>query len=214
MTLGGRKILSMKRRRKKLVSGRVMLIVTEGKETEPRYFKQFCVDHRIGSNVVIEVSAGSDALTVAENAIALLEKNKREAKAKRAARFDEVWAVFDREAKNQNVRFNDALMACIGSGVKLAVSNPCFEFWLLLHFDFDCRRFSNCGQVAAELRKKCLPFAKNTIPVELVRRVEVAVGNATKLCGEKPHRNGHECPTTLVHSLIESLKSVGPHIEK
>jgi hypothetical protein len=36
--------------------------------------------------------------------------------------------------------------------VKVIINNPCFEFWLLLHFKFTSKIFNNCGKVIDELK--------------------------------------------------------------
>lgn len=44
------------------------------------------------------------------------------------------------------------------NGVTVLENNPCFEIWLLLHFLFTGRSFSDCDEVVRELGKKdCLP---------------------------------------------------------
>lgn len=45
--------------------------------------------------------------------------------------FDEVWCVFDRDSHE---RFFDACTMARDNGFRLAISNPCVELWLLLHF--------------------------------------------------------------------------------
>ena len=42
-----------------------------------------------------------------------------------------MWCVFDRD---EHERFDEALSMARDNGFKLAVSNPCVELWLLLHF--------------------------------------------------------------------------------
>ncbi|MFZ4580430.1 MAG: RloB family protein [Myxococcota bacterium] len=44
-----------------------------------------------------------------------------------------VWCVFDRD---QHEHFTEACNLAEGCGVQLAVSNPCFELWVLLHFEY------------------------------------------------------------------------------
>jgi hypothetical protein len=47
--------------------------------------------------------------------------------------YDEVWAVFDVDEFD----VKDAIGLAARNGIRTAVSNPCFELWLLLHFQ--CR---------------------------------------------------------------------------
>jgi hypothetical protein len=45
--------------------------------------------------------------------------------------YDGVWCVFD---VDQHTRLKDAIQQATACAIDLAVSNPCFELWLLIHF--------------------------------------------------------------------------------
>ena len=45
----------------------------------------------------------------------------------------EYWCVFDVEAPTQHARLHDAVQMARDNGISVAVSNPCFELWLVLH---------------------------------------------------------------------------------
>lgn len=49
---------------------------------------------------------------------------------------DEICLIIDRDAKNfKSEQYNEIKTICSKKHYQLFVSNPCFEFWLLLHFD-------------------------------------------------------------------------------
>lgn len=48
--------------------------------------------------------------------------------------FDEVWCVMDVEAPQQAPGLEEALAEARKWGIRCALSNPCFELWLILHF--------------------------------------------------------------------------------
>ncbi|MGW2542866.1 RloB family protein [Kitasatospora sp. NPDC001574] len=66
--------------------------------------------------------------------------------------FDEVWRVLDVEAPQQAPSLDRALRLAREKGVKCALSSPCFELWLLLHFDRG-RAYLQSHQAARELAK-------------------------------------------------------------
>ncbi|HTF07791.1 MAG TPA: RloB family protein, partial [Asanoa sp.] len=76
--------------------------------------------------------------------------------ARRPGRYDQIWCVVDVDEFDIDAAVVEARRA----GVHLAISNPCFELWLLLHHD-DCRGalrgVSGCGcppaQVGARVRQ-------------------------------------------------------------
>jgi hypothetical protein len=82
-----------------------------------RYFRESPIA------VVIKPDAGSPSLLVGY--AAKLWDRDRDG-------FDQVWCVFDVDDFGDDVRA--AVTIAKRRGVSLAVSNPCFELWLLLHF--------------------------------------------------------------------------------
>ena len=59
--------------------------------------------------------------------------------AKRAVRgqqtsASEYWCVFDVEAPAPHERLHEAVQMASANGISLAISNPCFELWLVLHY--------------------------------------------------------------------------------
>jgi hypothetical protein len=73
------------------------------------------------------------------------------------AEIDEVWCVFDVEwPKNdpdvQKKALKEAVEEARKGGVKLAISNPCFELWLILHFQDESRWLYN--EDACRLRRE------------------------------------------------------------
>lgn len=50
------------------------------------------------------------------------------------AEIDEFWCVFDVECPVQHPGLSDVARRAEQEGIGLAVSNPCFELWLALHF--------------------------------------------------------------------------------
>lgn len=97
-----------------------ILIVCEGVNTEPSYFKQF----RLSSAEILSLGAGCNTLQVVE----LAEKEQQKRK------YDQVWVVFDKDDFSAN-DFNNAIFKAKGLGFGVAYSNQAFEYWLILHFE-------------------------------------------------------------------------------
>jgi hypothetical protein len=77
--------------------------------------------------------------------------------------FDEVWCVFD---VDQFVDVAEAAVAARKAGIRVAISNPCFELWLLLHFT------SQTAHVATY--KRLLPLLQKHVPGYDKTRVDFA----------------------------------------
>lgn len=115
--------------------------------------------------------------------------------------FDEVWCVFDVDEFQDVPR---AMRDARAAGVEVAVSNPCFELWLILHF---------CGHAAyAGTFRELLPYLTRHLPHYDKSRPDFrqfadgwpdAVSRARKLA---PPGKEHEVnPATGVWTLVERI---------
>ncbi len=95
-----------------------ILIVCEGKNTEPDYFRQF----KLNTATIKVVGEGYNTVSLVERAEQL----------KKQGDYDQVWCIFD---KDDFKNFNDAIQKAENLGFKTAWSNQAFEYWLLLHFE-------------------------------------------------------------------------------
>ena len=131
-----------------------IVIVCEGKVTEPRYFNEF-TDHHGNSLVSVTTIGGCGVpVCVVERAI---EEKRSLAKIAKATKdsFDkrfEVWAVFDRDAHPQP-QVPQALELARNHGIHIAYSNPCFEIWGLMHFSCAARPGSH-QETQRQLKQK------------------------------------------------------------
>lgn len=122
-----------------------ILIVSEGSKTEPLYLGEIRADYRLHSaNVQVRPSQfGTTPLQVVEYAEYLFRKGD-EAKDIQPRAFEQVYAVFDRD---DHATYHNALAKAAALDGKLrsnlnkpvhfaaVASVPCFELWLLLHFE-------------------------------------------------------------------------------
>jgi RloB-like protein len=105
------------------------LIVCEGTKTEPNYFESF--RQKLTNIVSITIrAAGKVTLSLVKEAKKIKDED---------GEYDEVWCVFDRDAKAENKNqqnFNEAIELACNNDIKLAISNDSFELWYLLHFEY------------------------------------------------------------------------------
>ena len=166
--------------------------------------KKFALFHR---NPMIKVEIAPEhgvPLTIVR--IARNKKNEAVAASKREGdvyiRFDSVWYAFDID-EHPNVPEAKALAK--RNGISLAISNPCFELWLLLHLR-ECPGMQHRHAIQAAL-KSLVPDYDKKIDFEVYRDgYDKAVKRAKSLArlaqdvGE-PGRN----PSTNVHELTEKI---------
>ncbi len=114
---------------------RPVLIVCEGEKTEQIYFHALRSHYRLPNLEVVIYGEGGGPLKVIRRAIELDRERRREVRQRPrdVAVFEEMWCVFDREANNEPSNFVDAVKLAEEHKIHLAISNPCFEYWYLLH---------------------------------------------------------------------------------
>ncbi len=115
--------------------------------------------------------------------------------------FDKICLIVDRDKESflalpGNNQYDYVLQTCREKEFGFYVSNPCFEFWLLLHFDevfeLDRDKLLENPQVTAkrrytehELRKLLPGYSKsNYNAAALMKRVEMAIKNEKEFCEE------------------------------
>lgn len=93
--------------------------------------------------------------------------------------FDEVWCVFDVD------EFPDveaAVRQATKRGFSVAVSNPCFELWLLLHFETVHKAQSRCDPLTRRMRGHLPSYTKSRFDTARLRAgVEDAIRRAEAL---------------------------------
>jgi hypothetical protein len=110
----------------------VILIVCEG-DTEHDYFDGFwraARNPRVTIHIPEEHGVPKTLVEIAKRL-----KNEAQSEAKRQGddnlAFDSVWCVSD---VDEHPNLPEARQMARDNGIELAISNPCFELWLLLHF--------------------------------------------------------------------------------
>lgn len=180
---------------------KTFLIITEGVQTEVKYFKSFPLYN--GSRIMQVIGAGSNTLSLVEFA-----KNKlQDFKDKNHEIFDEVWLVFDKDSFPDD-HFDNAIRSAQSNGFKVAYSNESFELWFLLHFKYMTSQISR--EQCIELLNEHLnsEYHKNSDDMyeKLLPYQELAIQRANQLKSVHGVMPPHETnPITFVVDLVEEL---------
>lgn len=115
--------------------GQKILIACEGSKTEPGYFESIRRELRLSTlNIILLPHRGrTDPRSIIDLAIENRQEMKRD---KRWTKGDQAWAVFDGDEHiEQNYdNWQSAINRANSQEIHLAITNPCFEFWYLIHF--------------------------------------------------------------------------------
>jgi RloB-like protein len=130
--VAGRRSSGPPRRRSASTSAQLpeLLIFLEGARTEEGYFVHFWREHRSTVRIRIDPSKGSSPATLVDLAVREKKRQAREAKRSGGRAYDEIWCVFD---VDQHPGLAQAIQRAREHDIEVAVSNPCFELWLILH---------------------------------------------------------------------------------
>lgn len=191
---------------------KMVLIVCEGKKTEPLYFQDLIRHEKLSSvNISVISGKGTDPVSVVETAIAEKEKQQK------YLPYDEIYCVIDRDT---HAKFDEAQQLARANGIHLIISDPSFEFWYLCHFVYhrapivrsgnksagdNCEALLNeqWKQVFNEEYSKSLP----NIYTKLYPYLEQAKKHAARALKEA-EQDGEYNPSTLVHILVDRLQKI------
>lgn len=195
-------------------TGKVILIVTEGEKTEPHYLKGLRNHLRLSAAEIEVVPAAVDALSLVNRAMELRDERKIKVRQSCAVRYDSVWVVFDTDRADTNPRLNDALQKAQANKINVALSNPCFEFWLLLHDEYTTAPFNNCAEVIRRIKDRYLPdYKKANIQMDyFIPKIPHAVRRAGQ-CRQHHNSAGTDGnPSTGVDLLVHEMnEATRPH---
>jgi hypothetical protein len=187
---------------------RHILIVCEGKVTEVGYFEACRLAFR-NASVKVDIDRRDGApRTLVQRAIRLRKEAEIRA-VKRGDdffRYDEVWCVFDVDDRPDLAPLRQEAEQ---NGISLAISNPCFELWALLHFQGHTSHIER--QALTGLLRRRLPDYQKALPFERIHSgYAQAVQRAAALDRhwedtEDPGGN----PSTGVYRLTERIREGG-----
>jgi hypothetical protein len=173
------------------------LIVCEGTQTEPNYFRSFRISTR-PKVVSIEVKGiGKNPTAVVGEAIKLRTQGE----------YEQVWCVFDCDEFSE-ADITTALQTAERENIQVAYSNEGFEVWYLLHFNYYNTPLSRKSYAAKLSKLLGFVYRKNHPSLYEVLRAKQpnAITHARRLLNEyQPHTPYKNNPCTTVFRLVEKL---------
>lgn len=195
-----------------------VLIVCEGKKTEPYYFRGLKNYLRLSSANIEIVGEGATPIRI----VARAEKFRQEEQ-KVGNPFDEIFCVFDKDKHadyDKTVRILEKKSSARESDTRWwtpITSVPAFEYWLLLHYE--CKKtpypYEGVGNKSAgkmvtqDLKKHVKGYKKNDKRIfeKFQNRLEQAKKNAKESL-TATQKAGTDNPSTKVHLLVDFLQKI------
>jgi hypothetical protein len=211
MSLLRRKPSVLGRAERALRDDRAFVVATEDTYAPAQYF-----DGIREPRVIIKVLGSDDTLSAPEHVVSRLKDARQAAlNAGDLLKGDEFWVLLDTDhwvKANHIASLQQALLEARQAGFLIAMSNPCFELWLLLHHEDvpPGTVFGRCAEVGKKLRarlgryNKCgvcaEDFPASTID-DAIRRARALESNPDSPAGYWPEKAG-----TRVYLLVEAIR--------
>lgn len=184
---------------------KIILIVCEGEKTEIKYFKSLKEFLKLIS-VTIDIvpSSHPDPKQIIKYAIQ---------KIRQFHEYDEIYCVFDKDLHTQKY-INKVLETANKNNFKAIVSDPCFEFWILLHFTKIMPTLST-SQSPCKALQKCKTFKQYLPDYDksnydfddiVANRLKTAIENANEI--NQINLPTRQTPYTEVVRLVENLQKL------
>ncbi|MFF5772598.1 RloB family protein [Streptomyces californicus] len=198
---------SLKRTKGARPEQRRFLIYCEGERTEDLYFKGLRADLR---SLPVAICLGGEHGEPQSLIRAAIEHQRRAPTSPRDRRtaYDEVWCVIDVEAPTPHRGLDEALGLARKHDVSVALTNPCFELWLMLHFA-DVTRYSTSASAQRDLEKLGIcgyTAARKHVEYDALRAGYDEARKRAQALRQGAAEGHRKNPWTDVDVLIESLR--------
>lgn len=206
-----RKAGSLRRRTAVRAPKRTFLAFCEGIRTEPEYIEALRQEPAVSDSASVEIridqtASGAVPLTLVDTAAEARDRYSQE-----QGEIDEVWCLFDVEWPLNHPNLREAREKAKARNVNLAISNPCFELWLVLHFD-EGTAWLNSDDAGTLRSRHDKSSGKGLEGSKYMPRRTVAAKRARALAAkhagdvtEFPHDN----PSSGMYLLLEAIESNG-----
>ncbi|MBS5865369.1 MAG: RloB domain-containing protein [Coriobacteriaceae bacterium] len=195
------------------------LIVTEGEQTEPNYFKGLaksvqdaCAGGRIDVPVFDIQGEGRNTVSLVKEAVRINDLPENN--------YQHVWVVFDKDDFDD---FEQAIKLAHDCGFNVAWSNQSFEYWLCLYFDYmdgALDRTQYCTKLSTIFKRRRIDTTGYHKNKENIYELVTNNGNVTNAIefakkrrreleehlGQKSNRSDWD-PCTTVDLLVSELNS-------
>lgn len=178
----------------------VFIIATEGEKTEPDYLRM-----KIFKPPTVTVHIEPLPTKKSSSPSSVLKRMEKHLRDYRIREGDEAWLIVDKDLwKDEQLELLH-VWSTAHPYKGLAVSNPQFEYWLLLHFE-EGNNVHNKNECLSRLRCHLPNYDKGNLPVNkfTLSRVRDAIRRA-KLKDNPPCEKWPETIGTTVYRMIERI---------
>ena len=199
--------------RKKKIKNRnpIIIIVCEGRKTEPNYIRAL-VEYIKINHASVKIEHGNDKPTPQQ----LVQKAREKmADYGYTEGIDKTFIVCDTE---NHTSLEAAKQDAKGNNITLITSNPCFEYWILLHFENTTKPYENCSSLTKYLKEKYTykkdGTYKNGNFLSLINNnLDHAINRANQIKQNSDYTSGSDMPE-LISTIKKQAIPAYKHIPK
>jgi len=175
---------------------RLFIIATEGKETEKQYFSLFRYP-----KVQVKVLNTNDGKSAPKYVLQRLSDFKNEFGLNKE---DELWLMIDVDRWEEK-ELSEITQNALQKKIKLAISNPCFEVWLYLHFATISINITICKNLKALLRQRLGSYNSSNLRLsDFKDHIHDAIKYAREI-DITPNARWPQKPGTHVYKVVEKI---------
>ncbi|XDD50937.1 RloB family protein [Leptospira sp. WS92.C1] len=203
MALTSRKKRPLKREVLPLRDANLIIIACEGQKTEKQYFNSEIFHSSRLQVIVLETKDGYSAPKH------ILERLREYKNSHKLEASDQLWLMIDVD-RWPNEQISEVCSEALKmKNTSLAVSNPCFEIWLYLHFE-TLKQTVNSQDIEILLRSKMGgSYNKSNLAIEHFKdSINEAVRRSKELDKNTASARWPENPGTHVYKVVEEIQKI------
>ena len=187
-------------RRSKLADASLIVIASEDRYAVKQYFGLF---H--SAKIQFEVLETEDGASSPVDVLARLDKYRKEFQ---IGDGDQFWLVTDIDhwaSDGHIANLTGVIQQCKGKNISVATSHPCFDYWLLLHFeDPPQANIDRCDEIGSLIRTNVGAYNKTRVFNLPITNTNVASA-VERAKNQKPDGPILQTNGTLVYQILENL---------
>lgn len=191
---------------------KTLVVFCEGEKTEPEYLDALKRQPSVRDVAAVDLRAKTGRGGSVTRTLVAMATDARSRAIDEEGEIDEFWCVFDVEWPRNHPGLKEAIQQARANDVKLAISNPCFELWLILHFRDQAAWLDN--NEARRLRRQLDGSSdKGLDAAKYMHLIGDAAGRAAEL--DRRHMQNstafpHDNPSSGMHRLLASVEPLSP----
>jgi uncharacterized SAM-dependent methyltransferase len=177
---------------------KLFVIATEGAKTEPQYFNLF---NKL--NLTIQVHCLKSR--TASSPLLVLKRMKNHLEDNSLKKSDQAWLVIDKDQWTDEQLTQLRSWSQKAKNYDVALSNPKFEYWLLLHFESG-NRIATAQECIDHLKRHLPNYKKSIDPRKITTEmINKAITQAKKRNNPSNPNWFYDRPGSTVYKLVEEL---------